>query len=203
MVMIPEHIDITIPADHIPGPAQGQWNYEQYATLPDDGQHYEIVNGVLYMAPAPNRWHQRTVLKIATRLEALIDQQKLGEVYTGPFDVRLRENTVVQPDVLVVLNAHLDRLTESGVIGAPDLVIEVASPATATYDRREKYDAYAQAGVPEYWLVDPATHTVEVRVLEGRTYALLGLCKEGEKMRSRIIPTIKAIAVSDFFASAE
>ncbi len=201
MVMIPERIDITMPANHVPGPKQGQWNYIHYAALPDDGQSYEIVDGVLYMAPAPNRWHQRAVLKIAARLEAFIDQVGLGEVYTGPLDVRLQENTVVQPDVLVILKAHLDRLTDMGVTGAPDLVVEVASPATATYDRREKYDAYARAGVPEYWLVDPATRTVEVRVLEGQTYALLGLFKDGDHMRSQIIPQIKAISVATFFAT--
>jgi Uma2 family endonuclease len=202
IVMIPERTDVTIPADHIPGPKQGNWTYEHYAALPDDGQRYEIVDGVLYMTPAPNRWHQHAVLEIATFLHSYIQLTHIGEVYIAPFDVRLRFNTVVQPDMLVVLQSHLDRVTDAGVIGAPDLVVEVASPGTATHDRREKYDAYAQAGLPEYWIADPATRTVEVRVLDGETYRLLGLFKSNEKMRSTVVPRIEEVSVDKFFATA-
>ncbi len=202
MVMTPEHIEITTRADHMPGPEQGHWTYDHYATLPDDGQRYEIVDGVLYMAPAPNRWHQNAVLEIAAYLRTYVKLPHHGEVYIAPFDVQLSTRTIVQPDIMVILNKNFDKIKDARIVGAPDLVVEVASPGTVTHDRREKYDAYEQAGVSEYWMVDPATQTVEVRILEGQRYELLGLFSAKQQMRSRLIPEIEAITVSQFFLTA-
>lgn len=193
-----------IAADRMPGPHQGHWTYSHYAALPDDGHHYEIVDGVLYMAPAPNLWHQEITLEIATHLRKLIKLTGLGKVYVSPVDVQLSPNTIMQPDVVVVLNEHADRLQGTRIVGAPDLVVEVASPATITYDRREKYDAYARAGVREYWLVDPGTKTIEIRVLEGSDYQLLGIFIGQATLQSHVIPGLEEaeeVHVEDIFAS--
>src|SRR5438094_5242001 len=99
-------------ADWVPGPRQGEWTYSDYKTLPDDGRRYEIVNGVLLLMPSPSRSHQKTVLEIASYLRTYIQIAGLGEVYVAPFDVELAPNTVFQPDVLVVLNAGLDKVGE-------------------------------------------------------------------------------------------
>jgi Uma2 family endonuclease len=136
------NVPMVIPADHIPGPRQGHWTYDDYAALPDDGHRYEIVDGVLYMSPAPSREHQNAALEIAAYLRTYVKLAGLGQVYIAPFDVQLDPRTVVQPDVLVVLNPHLDRVAESRVIGAPDLVVEVSSPGTVGHDRTRKQDAY-------------------------------------------------------------
>lgn len=146
-----EHkLSVVTPANWVTGPAQGQWTYEDYAVLPQDGQRYEAVNGVLYMTPAPNLGHQGIAGEIFAYLRNFVQVAGLGRVFTGPADIELHPGTVVQPDVFVVLNEHLDRLTASRVLGAPDLVVEVASPSTARHDIREKQDVYARAGVPEY-----------------------------------------------------
>src|SRR6266566_8559280 len=170
-----EELSVVTPADWVPGPSHGSWTYDEYAALPDDGQRYEIVNGVLVMAPAPSPEHQAIVLEIASYLRIHIKLASLGRVFPAPIDVDLGPKNVFQPDVVVVLNTHLDRVAEKKIVGAPDLVVEVASPSTAAYDRLTKYDIYARSGVAEYWIVKPTSRTVEVLVLENREYRSLGL----------------------------
>ncbi len=189
---------MVIPADHIPGPGQGRWTYKDYAAIPDDGQRYEIVDGVLFMSPAPNEWHQSAAGEIFSYLRAYIKLKELGRVYIAPFDVELDHRTVVQPDVLVVLNAHLERITFSRVIGAPDLVVEISSPGTVGHDRINKQRAYAGAGVPEYWIADPATRTVEVLALEHGEYRSLGVFEGKATLPTRIVPDF-SVHVEQFF----
>jgi Uma2 family endonuclease len=193
------NVPMVIPADHIPGPRQGHWTYDDYAALPDDGHRYEIVDGVLYMSPAPSREHQNAALEIAAYLRTYVKLAGLGQVYIAPFDVQLDPRTVVQPDVLVVLNPHLDRVAESRVIGAPDLVVEVSSPGTVGHDRTRKQDAYARAGVPEYWIADPWSRTVEVFTLEEGSYRSLGVFKGKAVLPSKVVPDF-LVHVELFFA---
>src|SRR6266702_5765332 len=140
--------EVVIPADWVPGPGQGEWTYDDYIKLPDDGRRYEILNGVLLLMPAPKDSHQKTVLRIAHYLLVNVEFAGLGQVRMAPEDVILGPKNVFQPDVLVVLNEHLERLTEAGVMGAPDLTVEVLSPSTALDDRVDKHREYALAGVP-------------------------------------------------------
>src|SRR5437660_6507701 len=137
------------PADWVAGPQQGHWTYNHYAALPEDGQHYEIVEGVLYMTPAPSIIHQRAVQKLFKRLSSYVEDADLGEVFIAPVDVELAPNAVVQPDIIVVLKANLEKITPTRIIGSPDLVVEVSSPRTVGYDRRIKQDAYARASIQE------------------------------------------------------
>ncbi|MEO8972826.1 MAG: Uma2 family endonuclease [Ktedonobacteraceae bacterium] len=188
MTMTSDRFAVVTPANHVPGPKQGQWTYAHYAALPDDGQHYEIVHGVLFMTPAPSGAHQDTVGEIYTHLRTHVKLTGLGLVRFAPFDVELAFDMVVQPDVLVVLNTNLDKVLDSRIIGAPDLVVEVASPGTATRDRREKYDAYAMAGVPEYWIADPVAHSVEVFILEADTYYSQGVFRGKAILPSKVLP---------------
>ncbi len=126
-----ERLAVVVPADGVSGPKQGQWTYAEYAAIPEDGKRYEVVNGVLYMAPAPSLGHQGIALEIATYLRERVQLAGLGRVFLAPADVELSDHTVVQPDVFVVVNEHLDRLAGSRLMGAPDVAIEIASPSTA------------------------------------------------------------------------
>jgi Uma2 family endonuclease len=194
----PGRVPMVIPADHIPGPGQGRWTYKDYAAIPNDGQRYEIVDGVLFMSPAPNEWHQTAAGEIFAYLRTYVKLKELGRVYIAPFDVELDYRTVVQPDVLVVLNAHLERITFSRVIGAPDLVVEISSPGTVGHDRINKQKAYASAGVPEYWIADPASRTVEVLALEYGEYRSLGVFEGKATLPTRIVPDFP-VHVEQFF----
>jgi Uma2 family endonuclease len=190
---------MVIPADHMPGPEQGHWTYKDYVALPDDGHRYEIVDGVLYMAPSPNKEHQNAVLEIASYLRTHIKLTGLGQVFIAPFDVELNHRTVVQPEVVVVLNPNLEIITESRIIGAPDLVVEVSLPGTVGYDRAKKQSAYVRAGVPEYWIADPWSRTVEVLTLEAGAYRSLGVFEGKAVLPSQIVPDF-LVHVEQFFA---
>ena len=190
---------VVTPANQVPGPSQGNWTYNHYAALPNDGQRYEIVDGVLLMAPSPGRSHQDAVLWIAHYLQIHVRLAGLGRVYIAPFDVVLAPGVVVQPDVMVILNDESDKITPSRIVGAPSLVVEVSSPATIGYDRREKQNAYARTGVREYWIVHPGEQTVEVLSLEGGTYVSLGFCAKRDALVSRIVPTVSEVTAEQIF----
>ena len=193
-----EELSVVTPADWVPGPPQGSWTYEDYAALPEDGRRYEIVNGVLIIAPAPSPGHQDIVGEIFAYLRTHVKLAGLGRVFPGPVDVELGPKNVYQPDVVVVLNAHLDRVAEKKIIGAPDLVVEIASPSTAAVDRLTKHDVYARAGIPEYWIVKPERQTVELFVLEDGEYRSLGIFKEQATLPSRVVPDLP-MQVEQFF----
>jgi Uncharacterized protein conserved in cyanobacteria, COG4636 len=169
------------------GPPQGRWTYADYAALPDDGNRYEIIAGVLYTTPAPGAGHQSVSARLVTFLVTHVEFAGLGRVFAAPVDVELAPDTVVQPDIVVILSANLDRITPSRIIGAPDLVVEILSPGTAGYDRREKQDAYARAGVGEYWIVDPGAQTVELLTLEQGGYRSHGVFRGQARLPSSVV----------------
>ena len=152
------------------------------------------------MPPSPSGPHQDAVGEIFSYLRTHVKLAGLGLVRLAPFDVELSPKDVFQPDIFVVLNAHLDKVTDKKVIGAPDLVVEVLSPGTSVFDRFTKYDIYARAGVPEYWIVNPEKRTVEVLVLEGDTYHSLGIFRGKAILPTRMVPDLP-VHVEQFFAS--
>lgn len=197
MTLIADTLPLVAPADWLPGPAQGQWTYADYAALPEDGTRYEIVDGVIYMAPAPTTGHQSALTWFVYYLTAHVQVPKLGRVFAAPTDVELGPHDVLQPDVIVVLNANTAIITPSRLSGAPDLVIEIASPSTSGYDRRQKQDAYARAGVAEYWVADPLAKTVELLMLQGSTYHAVGVFLGKATLPSRV--AVMPVRVEQFF----
>ncbi len=169
-------------------PAQGDWTYEDYRRLPDDGWRYEVIRGRLYMSPAPKPKHQRTLRGLFRALDGFVEEGGLGEVFFAPIDVKLSGLAQpVQPDLVFVGEERLDIVTDDCIDGVPDLVVEVLSPSNWILDRRDKYEVYAAAGVAEYWVVDPGQRTIEVFVLEGGSYTLFDQRGEGEAIRSRLL----------------
>ena len=199
MTTIEEKIAVVVPADQVNGPEQGNWSYDDYAALAGDGQRYEVVDGVLLMAPAPNPMHQSISSRLHFYLYQNVDLSGLGKVLYAPLDVQLAPNTVVQPDLLVLLNANLGKITKSRIVGAPDLVVEIASPGTAAYDRLSKFQAYAKAGVEEYWIVNPERRSIEVAFLQNGAYASQGVFQGSNTLPSRIVPGIASVNVEQFF----
>lgn len=131
----------------------------------------------------------------------LLNQVKLaglGRVFIGPLAVELAPENTFQPDIVVVLNAHLDRVGEKRIIGAPDLVVEIASPSTAALDRLVKYEKYAHYGITEYWIVKPTIRTVEVLVLEDGHYRSLGVFCGQDVPPSWVVPEL-SVHVEQFF----
>lgn len=189
---IPDTAETVVRASHVPGPPQGHWDYAAYAALPDAGGfRYEVIEGVLYMAPAPTPEHENIAALVAARLVAIVEDSELGRVFTSP-DIDAGVN-VLRPDAVVVLAASQGIITDRRLIGPPDLVVEIASPSTAAYDRDEqsgKRAAYARIGVPEYWILDPTTRTISLFVREGDAYRELGPFAGDDQLPSRILPSL-------------
>jgi len=136
--------------------------YEDYLCFPDDGKRREIIDGELYVTAAPNLKHQSISINLASALKLFLDQARLGRVFAAPTDVVLSEVDVVEPDILFVSKERAERLTESNVQGAPDLVVEILSPSTRRTDERIKLKRYERFHVREYWIVDPELEIVKV-----------------------------------------
>jgi len=138
---------------------------ENYKILPETGPRYQLIEGDLCMAPAPNRYHQEISFNLEYVLRQYIEQHPIGKVYHAPFDVYLDEYNVFQPDVLFVSNERRQILTDAGAEGAPDFVVEILSPKTARLDRDNKRRVYATTGVRELWIITPEPRTIEVYLL--------------------------------------
>jgi Uma2 family endonuclease len=196
-----DKLPVVAPANNVPGPRQGFWTYDDYVALPADGKCYEIVNGVLYMSPSPGWSHQEIVGEIFAHLRTYLRTTELGGVFMAPLDVELAPNTVFQPDVVVLLKASHKKLRERHIVGAPDLTVEVVSPTSETHDRHRKITAYARAGVPEYWIVDSDSRTVEILFLESGEYHSQGVYRGKATLPSQIVPGL-LVHVEQFFISA-
>jgi Uma2 family endonuclease len=199
MVATPDMVPVVAPADHMTGPPQGHWTYAEYAALPDDGQRYEIVDGVLYMTPAPSIAHQVATRWFVHYLTVHVQLTGRGQVFNAPCDVELTPNVVVQPDIIVVLAANQRVITPSHIVGVPDLLIEIISPGSAGYDRRTKQDTYARAGLREYWLADPAARTIELLELADGAYRTRGVFQAQALLPSTVVPDLP-VRVEQFFA---
>jgi Uma2 family endonuclease len=153
--------------------------YEDYRKLPDNGTRKEILGGELFVTPAPTPRHQHVVAAMFVALKTHIDARRLGETLASPIDVVLSPTDVAQPDIVFIAEQRRDIIGEAAIHGAPDLVIEVLSPGTAAIDRGRKMQAYARATVPEYWIVDPDAHVIEIYHLEGGIYRLAARVERG------------------------
>ncbi len=178
---------------------QGQWTYEDWERLPDDGNRYEVIDGVLYMSPPPSISHQTASGSLLFAITQHVRRRNLGRVFAAPTGVRLPGHPVpFQPDIFFISAERRAIIGKQYIEGAPDLIVEILSPANWPYDRQEKFTVYQSAGVPEYWIVDYRARTVEVFALEEGEYPLLGKWREGASAGSRILPGLQ-IDVAEVF----
>lgn len=145
----------------MPLPTPTYWTTDLLATLPDDGQRYELVHGELLVSPAPSPRHQRIAGLLYAELRAWLAPLAVGEVFAGPLSLTRDDDTEVQPDVMVA-PLQFPRAERWQDLGRPLLVVEVLSPTTARHDRFPKRLFYQQLGVPLYWIVDPEDAAVEI-----------------------------------------
>ena len=163
-------------------------SFEEFRQLPCDGKRYELVRGEVHVTPAPNTKHQFVVHNLDMSLGLFVQKNNLGEVWESPLDVRLGEDTALQPDLIFISNARAGIIQENWIAGAPDLVVEVLSPSTVAHDRTTKLGIYAAAGVPEFWLIDSQAKTVEVLKLEGKKYFVEATHAGDQVLASSLFP---------------
>ena len=168
---------------------QERFTYDDYKNLPNDGKRYEIIEGELIMAPSPKTKHQEIVLNVATNLRNFVNKNNLGSVFIAPLDVILSAINVVQPDILFISRERESIITEDNIQGAPDLIIEVASPFSAKFDRTIKKKLYYAYGVKEYWIADPEKETIDVFVWTIDGYECRGTFSKSDQLRSSLLKT--------------
>ena len=145
-----------------------RWTYAEFARLPSEGStRYEVIDGEVVVTPGPSTRHQRVVGRLFFLLFGFAETNALGEVFPSPYDVLFAEGDYLEPDLVFVRSDRSHLLSDRGVEGPPDLVVEVLSPSTATRDRGIKLERYRFYGVAEYWVVDPDERTIEVWDLAG------------------------------------
>jgi Uma2 family endonuclease len=157
----------------------------------DDGLRYELIDGVLYVSPAPAWVHQRVVMRLARLLEDALPPG--WEVLGAPFDVRLGLDTITQPDVVI---ASLDDYTPRGLVVPPVLAVEILSPSTRSVDLRVKFVRHLRAGTPHYWIVDPDEPSLTAWQLRGGTYLQVAHGR-GEEEVSLVAPVVVRVRPVD------
>ena len=175
-------------------------------------ERVELLKGQLFPMSAPNRVHQKISSKLHIKIGVFLSDD--CDIYSAPFDVRLplpshrvkkdRIDTVVQPDLCVICDKS--KLVKQGCVGAPELVVEILSPGNSKREMKEKFDIYEEAGVLEYWIVEPANKFVFVYILDEKTgkYAqkyLPGLT-EDDTLESTVLQGLK-IELKDIFPTEE
>jgi len=182
-----------------------RFNYADYLTWPDD-ERWEIIEGVAYdMSPAPSTEHQGISFRLSGILYDFL-KDKECEAFAAPFDVRLAAGkdeadeeiqTVVQPDLAVICDQS--RLDKRGCLGAPDITVEILSPATSYKDQTEKLLLYEKHGVKEYWIFNPDAKYVMIYRLEGVKYGKPEYLTESDTLESKTLRGLK-IELSDVWA---
>jgi len=163
-----------------------RWTYEEYYKL-DCDQRYEIIDGNLLIAPAPDTWHQSWIGELHIVLQTHVKGQNSGKVFVSPVDVVLDAENTVQPDLVFVSRANLGIIQHRAIFGTPDLLVELVSPSSVRRDRYDKKELYARFGVKEYWIGDPANKTLEILVLKEGRYELHCCAEEKGKLTSLVL----------------
>jgi len=171
---------------------QQRYSYADYLTWDDDNR-YEIIDGEVFDMTSPSLLHQSISGELSRQM-ANYFEDKPCKVFAAPLDVLLAKNasrsdevfTVVQPDIMVVCDPK--KLEERGIVGAPDLVVEIISPSTSSKDNIIKRRVYEQAGVKEFWLISPLERLIRVNKLG----------KDGRFEREEIYDDTAEIAIAQF-----
>ncbi len=143
------------------------WDYSDYARLPDDGNHYEVLDGELLVTPSPSPLHQRLSYRLARLLDTYVEGHRLG-VMIQDVDLLFRTGQFLRPDLLVVPESSRPGITKRGIEMAPSLVVEILSPTSGAIDLVKKPARYGDFGIPEYWVLDPENRCAWVwRFAEG------------------------------------
>jgi Uma2 family endonuclease len=137
--------------------------YDDFVLFPDDGKRHELIDGEHYVTPAPAPKHQRISWNLTLLIGTYLRANPVGLAFCAPLDVVFSDFDVVEPDLLYITKARQDDiLTAKHVRGAPDLVVEIGSPATRKRDETIKRRLYEKFGVSEYWVIDPELDSIHV-----------------------------------------
>lgn len=171
-----------------PPRSEHKFTYREYQYFPDDGKRHEIIDGDHYMSPAPSTKHQTVSRRLQFQLYRQIEEPKRGWVFNAPTDVELTVHDIVQPDLIVVLQARREIIIRSRIQGIPNLVVEILSESNPAHGRVLKFELYQRVGIEEFWIVDPEVETLEQWLSDHGTYR--AWVKTKEKVECQSIPGV-------------
>jgi len=177
-----------------------KFTYQDYLHLPDDGKRYQVIDGEIYMIPAPIPYHQKVLTRLFKLIDAFVTNRNLGIVLIAPCDVVLTNIDIVQPDIFFVSEERLHIIREKNIQGSPDLVVEILSPYSEKIDKISKTKLYARFGVKKYWIVDPDKKEVTVLRLKAESYKNQGIFGVRDSFKSTLLKGLE-IEVSEIFLS--
>lgn len=172
---------------HPPDAAQHQLTQRDLDFTPEDGNRYEVIDGELHVTPFPTFAHQHALAYLMLSLGAHVKAQGLGKVLPAGLKVVLDEPTGVGPDLVYISTARMAQMRADGFYGAPDLIVEIIS-SKPQLDRYVKLRKYAAAGVPHYWIADPAQRLLEIYKLDGHHYRRLAALGGEGSYRPELFP---------------
>jgi Uma2 family endonuclease len=200
--MLTPVIPVYVQTSGVQGPPQGEWTMHDWENLPDDGNRYEIIEGVLYVSTSPSLFHQWIIQNLYDLVGSPAKRQNLAFSFLAPVGVLMPGCEPVQPDFVLVLTEHASILSDRRIRGVPDLIAEVLSPGSTDYDEGVKLNTYANAGVPEYVVIAPAERQLRLySLVHPGEYAAPQTFNEGDTVTFACLPTLP-LAVSDLFAGA-
>ncbi len=167
---------------------QVRFSYEDIEQFPDDGKRREVIDGDLYSMPSSSPEHQRVVGEFLFELSLFVHTHPIGEVFVGPIDIIFHIDDVIVPDLIFVSNNRQDLISERGIEGAPDLVIEVISPSSVKRDLGVKHKLCQREGVSVYIAVD--LEREQVYGWDGNKSFVLG---KGEVLVCSVLPRFELL----------
>lgn len=165
--------------------------YEDYLSLPNDRNRYQILEGDLAVTPSPNVKHQSVSRNLEFVLFSYVKDYDLGEILDAPIDVVLDDINIVVPDIVFVSSGRRSIIEDKRIAGAPDLIIEIISPSTVRFDRISKIQIYSRQGVEWYWIVDAENQTLEEYHLDGNAYRIAGVYQGNTIFSPGVFPGLK------------
>lgn len=160
---------------------------EDFYRLIPDGQKADLIDGVIYMASPDSRRANKLTIFVCRLMDGFVEARSLGgEVYSSRFAFELSDIRAPEPDVAYVRPERLHLLEEMRMRGGPDIAVEVVSRESRNRDYGDKRQLYQDAGVAEYWIIDPVQQRVEFLVLTGGRYELAPL-EDNRRFRSRAL----------------
>lgn len=165
-----------------------EWTVDDYLLLGEIKTPCQLINGELVMSPAPKPSHQRVARKIFKVLDAA---NLPGEIFFSPIDLYINSRNVFQPDLVYLADSNKDYLTERGIEGPPDIIVEIISPSNSYTDRNQKKNTYLKFGVKEYWIVDPGNKTIEIYTPAGGEDVPVCFTYKDEEVTSTIVKALR------------
>jgi Uma2 family endonuclease len=163
-----------------------EWTLEEFMQLEESNLPCELINGEVFMSPAPSFTHQIVSGNLYDLLKAFA-RKNGGVALFSPVDVILDRKNVFQPDLLYVAKENLGIISERGLNAAPDLAVEIISPSNSFKDRNQKRKLYQKFGVKEYWIIDPGNLTLEIYDFSMEDTPILYLVEDGT-VTSQLLP---------------